>query len=87
MSGLTGLVSNAGILRDSLLVKRDRKTEQIQVLSREKWQAVIDVNLTGATWMVRDVVAAMAEHGDRGVIINMSSIARHGNRGQSRKCG
>jgi 3-oxoacyl-[acyl-carrier protein] reductase len=33
--------------------------------------------------MVRDVVAKMVETGQKGVIVNMSSIARHGNRGQS----
>ena len=33
--------------------------------------------------MVRDVVAKMAETGQKGVIVNISSIARHGNRGQS----
>jgi 3-oxoacyl-[acyl-carrier protein] reductase len=45
---------------------------------------VLAVNLTGATFMVREVVAAMAESNLRpGVIVNMSSLARHGNRGQS----
>ncbi|MEJ7728096.1 MAG: SDR family oxidoreductase [Polyangiaceae bacterium] len=83
MGGLNGLVNNAGILRDGLLVKKDRTTGAITKLSKESWQAVIDVNLTGATYMVRDVVAKMAEAGSKGVIVNMSSIARHGNRGQS----
>ena len=42
------------------------------------------MNLTGATLMVREVVAKMAEtKAGPGVIVNMSSIARHGNRGQS----
>jgi len=45
---------------------------------------VLAVNLTGATLMAREVVAHIAERGTRpGVIVNMSSIARHGNRGQS----
>jgi 3-oxoacyl-[acyl-carrier protein] reductase len=83
MGGLTGLVNNAGILRDGLLVKKDKETGKIQKLSQADWQAVIDINLTGATFMVRDVVAKMAERGERGVIVNMSSISRYGNRGQS----
>ncbi len=83
MGGLTGLVNNAGILRDGLLVKRDRKTGEIVKLGTQQWQDVIDINLTGATLMVRDVVAKMAETEQKGVIVNMSSIARHGNRGQS----
>jgi 3-oxoacyl-[acyl-carrier protein] reductase len=84
MGGLNGVISNAGILRDGLLVKKDRTTGQVTTLSREQWQAVIDVNLTGATWIVRDAVAKMAATEQRpGVVISMSSTARHGNRGQS----
>jgi 3-oxoacyl-[acyl-carrier protein] reductase len=83
MGGLNGLVNNAGILRDGLLVKKDRNTGAITKLTKADWQAVIDVNLTGATLIVRDVVAKMVETGTKGVIVNMSSIARHGNRGQS----
>jgi len=83
MGGLNALVNNAGILRDGLLVKKDRKTGEVKKLSNEDWQAVIDVNLTGATWMVRETVAKMIETDQKGVLINMSSISRHGNRGQS----
>ncbi len=84
MGGLNGLVNNAGILRDGLLVKKDRETGAIKVLSKEQWDAVIGVNLTGATLITRDVVAKMLETNQRpGVIVNISSIARHGNRGQS----
>jgi 3-oxoacyl-[acyl-carrier protein] reductase len=84
MGGLNGLVNNAGILRDGLLVKKDKTTGEIGKLSKEQWDAVIAVNLTGATWMVREVVAKMAQTGQKpGVIVNMSSVARHGNRGQS----
>jgi 3-oxoacyl-[acyl-carrier protein] reductase len=83
MGGLNGLINNAGILRDGLLVKRDRTTGAITKLSADQWQAVINVNLTGATLVARDVVAKMAETGQKGVIVNISSVARHGNRGQS----
>lgn len=83
LRGLNGLVNNAGILRDALLVKKDRTTGEVRTLSLEDWQQVIDVNLTGATLMVRDVVAKMVAEGHRGVVINMSSASRHGNRGQS----
>jgi 3-oxoacyl-[acyl-carrier protein] reductase len=84
MGGLNGLINNAGILRDGLLVKKDRTTGEITKLSKENWDAVIGVNLTGAALMVRDTVAKIvsAEQGP-GVVVNMSSIARHGNRGQS----
>jgi 3-oxoacyl-[acyl-carrier protein] reductase len=84
MGGLNGLINNAGILRDGLLVKKDRTTGQVTKLTRDQWDAVIGVNLTGATLMVRDTVAKMVATDQRpGVIVNMSSIARHGNRGQS----
>jgi 3-oxoacyl-[acyl-carrier protein] reductase len=84
MGGLNSVISNAGILRDGLLVKKDRETGAIKKMSKEQWDAVIGVNLTGATFLVRDVVAKMVETGTKpGVVVNMSSIARHGNRGQS----
>jgi len=84
MGGLNGLINNAGILRDGLLVKKDRTTGAVVKLTKDQWDAVIGVNLTGATLMVRDTVAKMvATEQKPGVIVNMSSIARHGNRGQS----
>lgn len=84
MGGLNGLVNNAGILRDGLLVKKDKTTGAVVKLTREQWDAVIGVNLTGATFMVRDTVAKMVATDQRpGVIVNLSSVARHGNRGQS----
>jgi 3-oxoacyl-[acyl-carrier protein] reductase len=84
MGGLNALINNAGILRDGLLVKKDKETGQIKTLTKEQWDAVIGVNLTGATLLARDCVAKMASTGTRpGVVVNMSSVARHGNRGQS----
>jgi 3-oxoacyl-[acyl-carrier protein] reductase len=84
MGGLNGLINNAGILRDGLLVKKDKESGQVKKLSKEQWDAVIGVNLTGATLLARDVVARMVESNTRpGVVVNISSVARHGNRGQS----
>lgn len=84
MGGLNGLINNAGILRDGLLVKKDRETGEVKKLTKEQWDAVIAVNLTGATFLARDVVAKMVQTGTKpGVVVNMSSVARHGNRGQS----
>jgi 3-oxoacyl-[acyl-carrier protein] reductase len=84
MGGINGLVNNAGILRDGLLVKKDRTTGEVKTLPTADWNAVIAVNLTGATFMVREVVARMVRDGTKpGVIVNMSSVARKGNRGQS----
>lgn len=79
---LNGLVNNAGILRDGLLVKfKDGKLEKRMELSQ--WQSVIDVNLTGVFLCGREAATRMIENGDQGVIINIASISRAGNMGQS----
>jgi 3-oxoacyl-[acyl-carrier protein] reductase len=84
MGGLNVLVNNAGIIRDGLLVKKDKATGEVKKLSAEQWHAVLAVNLTGATFMARDFAANLIETGTRpGVIVNLSSLARYGNRGQS----
>jgi 3-oxoacyl-[acyl-carrier protein] reductase len=84
MGGVNALINNAGILRDGLLVKQDRDTKVLKKLPLEDWSAVLAVNLTGATLMVRETAAAMiASNARPGVVVNMSSISRHGNRGQS----
>jgi 3-oxoacyl-[acyl-carrier protein] reductase len=79
---VSGLVNNAGILRDALLVKaKDGKVEK--TMSLEQWQSVIDVNLTGVFLCGREAAAQMIEAGHDGVIVNISSISRAGNMGQS----
>lgn len=84
MGGVNALINNAGILRDGLLVKKDRETGEVKTMTDEQWAQVIGVNLSGATYMVRETVADMVRRGTKpGVVVNMSSIARHGNRGQS----
>lgn len=83
MSGLNSLINNAGIIRDGLWVGKSRTTGEIRRMSREDWDAVIAINLTGASFMVQEVVAHMIEHAEHGVIVNISSVARHGNRGQT----
>jgi 3-oxoacyl-[acyl-carrier protein] reductase len=77
-----GLVNNAGILRDGLLVKV-KDGEIAGRLSFADWQAVIDVNLTGVFLCGRAAATAMIRSGRPGTIINMSSISRAGNFGQS----
>ena len=79
--GLDGLVNNAGILRDGLLLKV--KDGAISKMSLAQWQAVIDVNLTGVFLCTREVAAKMVEFQRGGVIVNISSISRAGNMGQT----
>lgn len=78
---LDGLVNNAGILRDGLLVKA--KDGEIQTMSLAQWQAVIDVNLTGVFLCGREAAAWMVAEQTQGVIINISSISQAGNLGQT----
>ena len=79
---VSGLVNNAGILRDGLLVKaKEGRVEKS--MSLEQWQQVIDVNLTGVFLCGREAAAQMIEAGCAGVIVNISSISRAGNMGQS----
>ena len=81
---VNGLINNAGIFRDALLVKKDRKTGEVHTMSLDDWQKVIDVDLTGVFLCTREVARAMVEADTRpGVIVNISSVSRHGNRGQS----
>jgi 3-oxoacyl-[acyl-carrier protein] reductase len=86
---LDGLINNAGILRDGLMVKA--KGDEISKLSMPQWQAVIDVNLSGVFLCAREASIQMikqAQANDNaedcaGCIINISSISRAGNMGQS----
>lgn len=76
------VINNAGITRDGLLVKaKDGKV--VSKLSLEDWDAVIKVDLRGVFLCAREAAARMVEQGDGGVIINISSISRAGNIGQT----
>ena len=82
LGALHGLVNCAGILRDGMLIKV-KEGALVEKMSLAQWQAVIDVNLTGTFLCGREGAALMAKGGQGGVIINISSIARAGNIGQS----
>jgi len=79
---ISGIVNNAGILRDGLLVKA-KDGDIVSTMSLEQWQSVIDVNLTGVFLCGREAAAQMIRNKIEGVIINISSISRAGNAGQS----
>lgn len=82
MGPVGGLVNNAGITRDALLIKaKDRKIEKVMPLA--DWQQVMNVNLTGVFLCGREAASQMIEAGNAGVIVNISSISRAGNMGQS----
>jgi 3-oxoacyl-[acyl-carrier protein] reductase len=79
---LDGLVNNAGIVRDGLLVKV-KEGAVVGRMTMEQWNAVIGVNLSGVFLCAREAAAHMVELGNGGVIVNISSISRVGNAGQS----
>jgi 3-oxoacyl-[acyl-carrier protein] reductase len=79
---LHGLVNNAGILRDGLLVKV-KDGEIVKKMTLAEWQAVIDVNLTGVFLCGREAAVRMIELQCQGLIINISSVSRAGNMGQT----
>jgi 3-oxoacyl-[acyl-carrier protein] reductase len=81
-SRLDAVIANAGILRDGLLVKVKDGTITDK-LSLAQWQAVIDVNLTGVFLCGREAAERMIRLGNGGCIINISSLSRAGNFGQS----
>ena len=79
---LDGLVNNAGIVRDGLLVKV-KDGAVVGSMSLDQWNAVIGVNLTGVFLCGREAAKHMIERGNGGVIVNISSISRLGNAGQT----
>jgi 3-oxoacyl-[acyl-carrier protein] reductase len=76
------LVNNAGVTRDAMLLSvTDGQVTKRMTL--EQWQTVIDVNLTGVFLCAREAATYMVERETQGVIINISSISRAGNIGQT----
>jgi 3-oxoacyl-[acyl-carrier protein] reductase len=75
------LVNNAGITADGLFVRqKDGETKKFPM---SKWESVLNVNLTGVFLCGREAAAQMLQHDVKGVIINISSICRAGNLGQT----
>ncbi|HVR99978.1 MAG TPA: SDR family oxidoreductase [Thermoanaerobaculia bacterium] len=82
LGGINVVINNAGILRDGALVTQEDAS--VRRLPLMQWSKVIDVNLTGQFLVAREAAARMVESGTRdGVIVNVSSLARAGNVGQS----
>ena len=79
---LDGLINNAGIVRDALLVKV-KDGQVVDKMTLAQWQAVIDVNLTGVFLCAREAAQRMISLAAGGVIVNVSSISRAGNPGQT----
>jgi NAD(P)-dependent dehydrogenase (short-subunit alcohol dehydrogenase family) len=67
MGGLDGLVNNAGAA-----VRREYEPWDI---TEAEWDSVMDTNLKGAFFLMRDTVDYMLEHRIRGNVVNVASNA------------
>ncbi|WP_271270783.1 SDR family oxidoreductase [Aliamphritea hakodatensis] len=80
--GVHGLVNNAGLMRDGMLIKV--KDGELQAkMGLDQFRSVFDVNVTGTFLCTREAAAIMALQGEGGVIVNISSVSRAGNMGQT----
>ncbi|MFM7396754.1 MAG: SDR family oxidoreductase [Gammaproteobacteria bacterium] len=82
LGGIDVLINNAGIVKDGLLIK-SKDGAVTGKMTLDQWQAVIDINLTGVFLCGREAAERMVKRGQGGVIINISSVSRHGNPGQT----
>lgn len=73
----------AGITGDGLMIKTDKETGKVVgKMSLEKFQKVIDINLTGAFLTVRECVEQMINNDSKGLICLVSSTGSLGTAGQ-----
>ena len=67
------LINNAGITRDNLSIR----------MKKEEWNSVIDINLTAAFLLSKNVIKKMIKN-KKGKVINITSVVGHtGNVGQA----
>jgi 3-oxoacyl-[acyl-carrier protein] reductase len=71
------VINNAGVAEDGLLVKK--KGNRLEKFPLSRWRRGLDINLTGVFLCGREAAYHMVRQDGGGVIINISSIARHGN--------
>jgi 3-oxoacyl-[acyl-carrier protein] reductase len=81
LGGLHAIINNAGITKDGLMLKK--KGDVLQKMPLSEFQSVIDVNQVGTFLCTQEAAAIMIKNQFSGVIINISSISRAGNFGQS----
>ncbi|MCV2885238.1 SDR family oxidoreductase [Aestuariibacter sp. AA17] len=79
---LNGLINSAGIMRDGMLLKV-KEGKVVDKMSKQQFQSVLDVNLTGTFLCSREAAMQMINTESEGVIINISSVSRAGNMGQT----
>jgi 3-oxoacyl-[acyl-carrier protein] reductase len=76
-------VTCAGIIRDGTLLALDKETGKVsRKLGLDKWQQVLDVDLTGTFLTLRDAAEAMVNGGWPGLLVPISSVNKIGQIGQ-----
>ena len=79
---INGLINSAGIMRDGMLLKV-KEGKVVDKMPLQQFQSVLDVNVTGTFLCSREAAAQMVETKSKGVIVNISSVSRAGNAGQT----
>ena len=79
---VNGLINSAGVLQDGMLLKA-QNGDVTDKMSLSQFQTVLNVNVTGSFLCGREAASAMISSKQQGIIVNISSIARHGNIGQT----
>lgn len=76
-------VSCAGIIRDATMLSLDKETGHVaKKMGLDKWQPVIDIDLTGTFLTLRDAAEAMVNGGWDGLLVPISSVNKVGQVGQ-----
>ena len=79
--GVNVLINNAGIMKNAPLVNLSSRPDSRH--SVELWDQVMQVNQYAVFYTTRSVANKMIRNRNKGVIINISSIAAKGNAGQT----
>ena len=79
---INGLINSAGIMRDGMLLKV-KEGQVVDKMPLQQFQSVLDVNVTGTFLCSREAAAQMVTTKSKGVIVNISSVSRAGNAGQT----
>jgi 3-oxoacyl-[acyl-carrier protein] reductase len=80
-TGVNVLINNAGIMKNAPLVNILNRPDSKH--SIKLWNEVIQVNQNSVFYMARSVIDSMIKNRNKGVVINISSIAAKGNAGQT----
>ena len=77
------VVACAGIIKDGTMLSLDKETGKVsRKMGLDKWQPVLDINLTGTFLTIRDGAEAMVNGGGEGLLVTISSVNKAGQVGQ-----